>query len=42
MEWLPASKYEVAYPFDFELYDERFHGDVDESVMDIYIPAKEK
>ena len=22
MQWLPASGYEVAYPFDFELYGE--------------------
>ena len=37
-EWIPASKYEVAFPFDFELYDERFHGDVDDSILDLYIP----
>ena len=41
-DWLPASKYEVAYPFDFELYDGRFHGDVDDSIIDIYIPIKLK
>jgi len=42
MEWIPASRYEVAHLFDFELYDERYHGDVDDSVVDIYIPVKEK
>ena len=42
MEWMPASGYEVAYPFDFELYDERYHGDVPDSVIDLYIPIKAK
>jgi AraC family transcriptional regulator len=42
MDWIPASSYEVAHPFDFELYDERFHGDVPESMVDIYIPIKPK
>ena len=42
MEWIPASQYEVAHMFDFELYDERYHGDVDDSVVDIYIPVRPK
>ncbi len=42
MTWLPASEYEVAFPFDFEYYDERFHGDAPESEVDIYIPVKPK
>jgi hypothetical protein len=34
--------YEVAYPFDFELYDDdRFHDDAN-SEIDVYIPIKEK
>ena len=41
-DWISASKYEVAFPFDFELYDERFHGDVDDSIIDLYIPIKTK
>lgn len=42
-EWIPASKYEVAYPFDFELYDDdRFHGDGPDEEIDLYIPVKLK
>lgn len=41
-EWIPASLYQVAYPFDFELYDERYHGDEEGSVLDICIPIKLK
>ncbi len=41
-EWLPASQYEAAYPYDFESYGEDFKGDVDESEMDVYIPVKPK
>jgi AraC family transcriptional regulator len=41
-EWIPASDYEVAHPFDFELYDERFHGDVADSQIDVHIPIKAK
>ncbi len=41
--WLPASGYEVAYPFDFELYDDdRFHGDGPNEEIDVYIPIKAK
>jgi AraC family transcriptional regulator len=41
--WLPNSRYEVAAPYDFELYDdERFHGDGPNEEIDIYIPIKEK
>jgi AraC family transcriptional regulator len=40
--WLPASEYEVAYPFDFEYYGERYQGDTPESEVDIYIPIKPK
>jgi AraC family transcriptional regulator len=37
--WLPNSGYQVAYPFDFEFYqDGRFKGDEEESEIDIYIP----
>jgi AraC family transcriptional regulator len=41
--WLPASGYEVAYPYDFELYDDdRFHEDGPDEQIDVYIPVKEK
>ena len=41
--WIPNSRYEVAYPFDFELYDDdRFHGDGPNEEIDVYIPIKEK
>lgn len=42
-EWIPKSNYDVADCFDLELYDERFKGiDNPETVIDIYIPIKEK
>jgi AraC family transcriptional regulator len=41
--WLPSSGYQVAYPYDFELYQEgRFKGDADDSEIDIYIPIRMK
>jgi predicted transcriptional regulator YdeE len=41
--WIPASRYRVAYPFDFELYDDaRFHGDGPNEEIDVYIPIQEK
>jgi AraC family transcriptional regulator len=41
--WLPNSGYQVAHPFDFELYQEgRFKGDEEDSEVDIYIPIKPK
>ena len=41
--WIPNSKYEVAYPFDFELYDDyRFHGNGPNEEIDVYIPIREK
>jgi AraC family transcriptional regulator len=41
--WLPQSTYQVAYHFDFELYqDGRYKGDEDDSEIDIYIPVKPK
>jgi AraC family transcriptional regulator len=41
-QWIPASDYEVAYPYDFEYYGEDFKGDMPESEMDLYIPIKPK
>ncbi len=38
--WLPGSGYRCAYPYAFQLYDERFQGldHLDQSVLDLYIP----
>ncbi len=41
-QWLPASKYEMGYAFDFELYDERFKGREPDSELDLYLPVKLK
>ena len=41
--WLPNSSYQIAHPFDFEVYEEgRFKGDEEDSEIDIYIPIKLK
>jgi AraC family transcriptional regulator len=42
-KWIPNSAYQVAHPFDFELYDDaRFHGDDPNAEIDVYIPIKDK
>jgi AraC family transcriptional regulator len=41
-KWLPASGYEIAYPYDFEFYGEEYTGDVPDSVVEIYIPIRSK
>ena len=41
-QWLPASKYKMAFPFDFELYDERFIGHELDSEIDLYLPIRLK
>lgn len=42
-KWLPESKYEKVFGYDFELYDERFkRGESDDSEVDVYIPIKDK
>jgi predicted transcriptional regulator YdeE len=42
-KWLPKSDYDVAFSFDFELYDEdRYHGDGPHDEIDVYIPIKLK
>ncbi len=41
--WLPNSDYEIAAPYDFEFYDERFKGGQSEdSQTDIYLPVRLK
>ena len=41
-EWLPSSGYQLAHPYHFQYYDQRFKGldKVDESAIDVYIPIK--
>ncbi len=43
-EWLSKSGYEIAYPFNYQLYDERFKGmdRLHESKIDLYIPIRKK
>ncbi|MFK7906039.1 MAG: GyrI-like domain-containing protein [Chitinophagales bacterium] len=41
--WLPNSDYEIAAPYDFEFYDERFkEGQSEDSETDIYLPVRAK
>ncbi|MEZ4887752.1 MAG: GyrI-like domain-containing protein [Chitinophagales bacterium] len=40
--WLPNADYEIAAPFDFEFYDERFKGGGADSETDIYLPVRPK
>ena len=42
VEWLPASGYKLAYPWDMEVYGEQLKGDEPGSLFEIYIPVKEK
>ncbi len=43
-EWLSKSGYEIADPFNYQLYDERFKGmdRLHESEIDLYIPICKK
>ncbi len=36
----PALEFKIDYDFNFELYDERFSHDSEESEFDIYVPVK--
>lgn len=42
-EWMPQASYQEAYPYMFQLYDERYKGikRLDESVIEAYIPVKQ-
>lgn len=41
-EWMLGARYESAYPYGFQLYDERFKGvdNLAESVLEIHVPVK--
>lgn len=43
-EWMPTSGYQDAYPYMFELYDERFKGleHLEASMIDAYVPVKQR
>lgn len=41
-QWLPNSDYEIAAPYDFEFYDERFKNGGEDSELDIYLPVRQK
>ena len=40
-QWLPQSGYQIAGGYSFQFYDHRFKGldNVDESVLDVYMPV---
>jgi AraC family transcriptional regulator len=42
-EWIPGSGYQEAYPYMFQLYDQRFKGlkHLDASALDAYVPVKQ-
>jgi len=41
-EWMPTSGYQEAYPYIFELYDQRFKGlkHLEASAIDAYVPVR--
>ena len=41
-EWMPGSGYQKAYKYLIQFYDQRFKGleNIDESVLDVYVPVK--
>ncbi len=41
-EWLPASAYVTVGDKDFELYDWRFHWGQPDSILEIWVPVREK
>jgi AraC family transcriptional regulator len=41
-EWMPASGYELAYPYDFEYYGEAFQSGQPGAEVDIYLPIRTK
>ncbi|MBN1667505.1 MAG: GyrI-like domain-containing protein [Anaerolineales bacterium] len=40
-DWLHASPYQLAYPYNFQYYDQRFKGleNIQDSILDIYVPV---
>jgi predicted transcriptional regulator YdeE len=43
-QWLKQNKYQAAFPFMFQYYDERFKGMdlIEESEIDFYVPIKKE
>lgn len=43
-KWMAENGYESAFPYGFQLYDQRFKGmdKIDESVLDAYVPVRRK
>ncbi len=43
-KWLPNSKYSSSFSYSFQYYDKRFKGldRIEESILDVYIPVKDK
>ena len=41
-EWMSGAGYESAYPYGFQLYDQRFKGldNLEGSELDVYVPVK--
>jgi len=44
LNWINKNGYREAYPYHFQLYDERFKGmdRIEESILDVYIPVEAK
>jgi AraC family transcriptional regulator len=42
LEWMSRSGYQIAHPYNFQRYDERFKGvdQIDASVLEVYVPIK--
>ncbi len=42
-EWLPDSGYQIAYPYNIQVYDQRFKGldNLAVSAIDVYVPVSE-
>lgn len=41
-QWIAAAGYQVAYPYNFQYYDERFRGLdlIEDSQLDVFMPVK--
>ena len=43
-DWMPASGFESAFPFNLQRYDRRFRGmdRIDESIIDVWVPVRDR